>query len=100
MQLAAIIVSLVLTVIGVALLARAIGQFVRYFKLGQPVPAGSRTDNPYARSVTLVKEFLGHTRMNRWGIVGFAHWFVAIGFLRRPPPPPQASGRPFKPAWG
>src|SRR3954454_24713571 len=63
MQLAAIIVSLVLTVVGVALLARAIGQFVRYFKLGQPVPAGSRTDNPYQRSVTLVKEFLGHTRM-------------------------------------
>ena len=81
MQLAAIIVSLVLTVVGVALLARAIGQFVRYFKLGQPVPAGTRTDNPYARSVTLVREFLGHTRMNRWGIVGFAHWFVAIGFF-------------------
>ena len=63
MQLAAIIVSLVLTVVGVALIARAVGQFVRYFKLGQPVPAGTRTDNPYQRSVTLVKEFLGHTRM-------------------------------------
>lgn len=55
MQLAAIIVSLVLTVVGVALLARAIGQFVRYFKLGQPLPAGARTDNPYQRSVTLVR---------------------------------------------
>lgn len=41
MQLAAIIVSLVLTVVGVALLARAIGQFVRYFKLGQPVPGST-----------------------------------------------------------
>src|SRR3954453_16542131 len=100
MQLAAIIVSLVLTVVGVALLARAIGQFVRYFKLGQPVPAGSRTDNPYARSVTLVKEFLGHTRMNRWGIVGFAHWFVAIGFLTLPPTLAQAFGQLFKADWG
>ena len=96
MQLAAIIVSLVLTVVGVALLARAIGQFVRYFKLGQPVPAGSRTDNPYARSVTLVREFLGHTRMNRWGIVGFAHWFVAIGFLTLPPTIVNAYGQLFQ----
>ncbi|MDQ0992015.1 heterodisulfide reductase-related iron-sulfur binding cluster [Streptomyces sp. V3I7] len=99
MQLAAIIVSLVLTVVGVALLARAIGQFVRYFKLGQPVPAGSRTDDPYQRSVTLVKEFLGHTRMNRWGIVGFAHWFVAIGFLTLPPTLAQAFGQLFKADW-
>ncbi|MCL8015236.1 (Fe-S)-binding protein [Streptomyces sp. AS02] len=99
MQLAAIIVSLVLTVVGVALLARAIGQFVRYFKLGQPVPAGSRADNPYARSVTLVREFLGHTRMNRWGIVGFAHWFVAVGFLTLPPTIITAYGQLFEADW-
>ncbi|MGW2562013.1 (Fe-S)-binding protein [Streptomyces sp. NPDC001514] len=99
MQLAAIIVSLVLTVVGVALLARAIGQFVRYFKLGQPVPAGTRTDNPYQRSVTLVKEFLGHTRMNRWGIVGVAHWFVAIGFLTLPPTIITAYGQLFEADW-
>ncbi|MFF8451779.1 Fe-S oxidoreductase, partial [Streptomyces leeuwenhoekii] len=99
MQLAAIIVSLVLTVVGVALLARAIGQFVRYFRLGQPVPAGTRTDNPYQRSVTLVREFLGHTRMNRWGIVGIAHWFVAIGFLTLPPTIVTAYGQLFQADW-
>ncbi|MEV8594513.1 Fe-S oxidoreductase, partial [Streptomyces sp. NPDC052012] len=99
MQLAAIIVSLVLTVVGVALLARAIGQFVRYFRLGQPVPAGTRTDNPYQRSVTLVREFLGHTRMNRWGIVGVAHWFVAIGFLTLPPTIVTAYGQLFEADW-
>ncbi|MFD6708248.1 (Fe-S)-binding protein, partial [Streptomyces roseolus] len=99
MQLAAIIVSLTLTVVGVALLARAIGQFVRYFKLGQPVPAGTRTDNPYQRSVTLVREFLGHTRMNRWGIVGFAHWFVAVGFLTLPPTIVTAYGQLFQADW-
>ncbi|MEU5280346.1 Fe-S oxidoreductase, partial [Streptomyces asoensis] len=99
MQLAAIIVSLLLTAVGVALIARAIGQFVRYFKLGQPLPAGARTDNPYARSVTLVREFLGHTRMNRWGIVGFAHWFVAIGFLTLPPTLAQAFGQLFQADW-
>ncbi|MFV0128693.1 (Fe-S)-binding protein [Streptomyces sp. HMX112] len=99
MQLAAIIVSLTLTVVGVALLARAIGQFVRHFKLGQPVPAGTRTDNPYQRSVTLVREFLGHTRMNRWGIIGIAHWFVAVGFLTLPPTIITAYGQLFQADW-
>ncbi|MET8247291.1 (Fe-S)-binding protein [Streptomyces sp. NPDC005202] len=81
MQLAAIIVSLVLAVVGVALFARAIGQIYRFVRLGQNVPAGTRTDNPKQRTLTVVKEFLGHTRMNRWGIVGVAHWFVAVGFF-------------------
>ncbi|MGW7006901.1 (Fe-S)-binding protein [Streptomyces sp. NPDC054933] len=81
MQLAAIVVSLVLAAVGVALFARAIGQIYRYVRLGQPVPAGTRTDDPKQRTITVVKEFLGHTRMNRWGIVGVAHWFVAVGFF-------------------
>ncbi|MFE3017124.1 heterodisulfide reductase-related iron-sulfur binding cluster [Streptomyces sp. NPDC059256] len=99
MQLAAIIVSLVLTVVGVALIARAVAQIYHFVKLGQPVPAGSRTDNPRGRTITLAKEFLGHTRMNRWGIVGFAHWFVAIGFLTLPPTLAQAYGQLFQADW-
>ncbi|PKV86604.1 (Fe-S)-binding protein [Streptomyces sp. TLI_146] len=81
MQLAAIIVSLVLIAVGVALFGRAVWQIYRFVRLGQPVPAGTRTDEPVQRTVTVVKEFLGHTRMNRWGIVGVAHWFVAVGFF-------------------
>ncbi|MFE3825913.1 (Fe-S)-binding protein [Streptomyces sp. NPDC059092] len=81
MQLAAIIVSLVLTVVGVALIGRAVAQIYRFVRLGRPVPEGSRTDDPKQRSLTLAKEFVGHTRMNRWGVVGVAHWFVAVGFL-------------------
>ncbi|MFF9050888.1 (Fe-S)-binding protein [Streptomyces erythrochromogenes] len=99
MQLAAIIVSLVLTVVGVALLARAVAQIYHFVKIGQPVPAGSRTDDPKARTLTLVREFLGHSRMNRWGIVGFAHWFVAIGFLTLPPTLAQAYGQLFQADW-
>ncbi|WP_439678416.1 (Fe-S)-binding protein [Embleya sp. MST-111070] len=95
MQLVAIGVSLILTSVGVLLLARAVVRFVRFFRLGQSVPRGSRTDDPYRRSVTLVREFLGHTRMNRWGVVGFAHWFVAIGFLTLPPTLAQAYGQLF-----
>lgn len=37
--------------------------------------------------------------MNRWGIVGFAHWFVAIGFLTLPPTLLQAYGQLFKADW-
>ncbi|MFD8544277.1 (Fe-S)-binding protein, partial [Streptomyces sp. NPDC059649] len=81
MQLAAILVSLALTAVGVALIGRAVAHIVRFVRLGTPVPAGSRTDAPKQRSLTLAKEFVGHTRMNRWGIVGIAHWFVAVGFL-------------------
>ncbi|WP_328872747.1 (Fe-S)-binding protein [Streptomyces sp. NBC_00287] len=80
MQLAAIIVSMVLMAVGVALFGRAILQIVRFMMLGQPLPAGARTNDPVLRTITVAKEFLGHTRMNRWGIVGIAHWFVAIGF--------------------
>ncbi|WP_043667221.1 (Fe-S)-binding protein [Streptomyces xylophagus] len=81
MQLAAIIVSLVLIVVGVALFARAVLQIYTFMRLGQNVPAGTRTDEPVQRTVTVAKEFLGHTRMNRWGVVGVAHWFVAVGFF-------------------
>ncbi|MBD3931846.1 Fe-S oxidoreductase, partial [Streptomyces chumphonensis] len=99
MQLAAIVVSLALSVVGIALLARAVAQFVRFFKLGQPAPAGSRANDPWQRSVTLVREFLGHTRMNKWGVVGVAHWFVAIGFLTLPPTIIAAYGQLFVPDW-
>ncbi|MEU6996517.1 (Fe-S)-binding protein, partial [Streptomyces sp. NPDC046465] len=99
MQLAAIIVSLVLIAVGVALFSRAIVQIYRFVRLGQPVPAGLRTDNPWQRALTVVKEFLGHTRMNRWGIVGFAHWFVAVGFFTLLLTIVNAVGQLFRADW-
>ncbi|MEU1623835.1 (Fe-S)-binding protein [Streptomyces sp. NPDC020096] len=99
MQLAAIVVSLVLAAVGVALFARAIGQIYRYVRLGQPVPAGTRTDDPKQRTITVAKEFLGHTRMNRWGIVGVAHWFVAVGFFTLVLTIVNAFGQLFQADW-
>ncbi|MDT3397761.1 (Fe-S)-binding protein [Streptomyces sp. B1866] len=99
MQLAAIIVSLVFTAVGAALFGRAIAQIFRFIMLGQPVPAGSRTDEPVQRTVTLAKEFVGHTRMNRWGIVGVAHWFVAVGFLTLILTLANAIGQLFEADW-
>ncbi|MCC3777992.1 (Fe-S)-binding protein [Streptomyces sp. UNOB3_S3] len=99
MQLAAIIVSLVLIAVGVALFGRALFQIYRFVRLGQPVPAGSRTDEPVQRTVTVAKEFLGHTRMNKWGVVGVAHWFVAVGFFSLLLTIVNAIGQLFKADW-
>ncbi|MEU3030931.1 (Fe-S)-binding protein [Streptomyces incarnatus] len=99
MQLAAIIVSLVLIVVGVALFGRALLQIFHFMRLGQPVPAGTRTNDPTQRTITVAKEFLGHTRMNRWGIVGVAHWFVAVGFFSLLLTIVNAIGQLFKADW-
>ncbi|MFD6709872.1 (Fe-S)-binding protein, partial [Streptomyces roseolus] len=99
MQLAAIIVSLPPAVIGIVLFVRAVARIYRVVRLGQPVPVGTRTNNPYQRSVTLVREFLGHTRLNRWGIVGFAHWFVAVGFFALLLTIVNAFGQLFRTDW-
>ena len=79
MQLAAIIIALVITAVGLALAARTAAYLYRYVRLGQP--DGTRTGQWKQRTITLAKEFLGHTRLARWKFVGEAHWFVAIGFF-------------------
>ncbi|MBB1256869.1 (Fe-S)-binding protein [Streptomyces alkaliterrae] len=99
MQLVAIVVTLTLSVVGVALLARAVAEIWRFVKLGQPIPAGTRTNDWKLRTATLIREFLGHTRMNRWAVVGVAHWFVAIGFLTLPPTLVNAYGQLFEADW-
>jgi Fe-S oxidoreductase len=99
MQLAAIIVSLVLTAVGVALVSLAVAQIYRVVRTGQPVPEGSRTDDPWSRTKTLAREFVGHTRMNAWGIIGVAHWFVAVGFLTLGLTIVNAYGQLFRADW-
>ncbi|MDT0344977.1 (Fe-S)-binding protein [Streptomyces litchfieldiae] len=99
MQLAAIVVTLVLTAVAIALFGRATLHLVRFLRLGQPVPEGLRTDDPRQRTLTVVREFLGHTRMNRWGVAGVAHWFVAIGFFTLALTIVQAFGQLFQADW-
>jgi ferredoxin len=78
LQIAVIVVSLAMTVAGVALLARAVNEFVRVIRLGEP--DRSRFGDPVGRTRTLVVEFLGHTRMARLPLVAVAHWFTMVGF--------------------
>ncbi|MBB1242740.1 (Fe-S)-binding protein [Streptomyces durbertensis] len=99
MQLAAIIVSLTLSAAGLALAGHAIAHFIRFFRLGAPTPAGTRTSDPIDRTLTVAREFLGHTRMNRWAVIGVAHWFVAIAFLSLPPTIAHAYGQLFQADW-
>ncbi len=77
MQIVAIVVSLAIAAVGTTLFVRAIAAMVAVLRTGTPT---SRTDNPVGRSLTLVKESLGHTRMLQWTWVGGAHWFVMTGF--------------------
>jgi Fe-S oxidoreductase len=80
MQVVAIVVSLAITLVGCALLARVVKFQYDLVNVGQPAPG--RTDSPAERTKTLFREFLGHTRLarptKRW--IGAAHWTVMVSF--------------------
>ena len=75
----AIALCLVIPTIGWALLARQVGRFAKLYQLGEP--DHSRTNEPGTRTLTLAREFLGHTRMKRLPVVAVAHWFTALSFF-------------------
>jgi hypothetical protein len=60
MQLAAIIISLGIALVGLALFGRVIQRMYKLITAGQPAPG--RSGNPAARTANLVKEFGAHTR--------------------------------------
>ena len=78
-QTVAIVVSLALTAVAVYYVVTTVRRMVGVMKLGQP--AVGRTDEPMRRTVTMVKETFGHTRMLQWHWVGIMHWFVYLAFL-------------------
>ena len=78
MQILAIVVSLAVAAVGVALFVQAIRSIIATVQVGQPTVG--RTDAPAARSLTMVRETLGHTRMLQWTKVGIGHWFIMVGF--------------------
>ncbi|WP_252975269.1 heterodisulfide reductase-related iron-sulfur binding cluster [Janibacter melonis] len=78
LEIVALVIGLTVTVVGWAMLARAVRHFVSTFKLGQP--DSSRTDRPAVRTTTLFREFLGHTRMARLPVVAIAHWVTMLSF--------------------
>jgi Fe-S oxidoreductase len=77
-QVVAIVVSLAITAVAVALFVRAIRQILAVVRSGQPTLG--RTDRKAARWATMLRETLGHTRMLQWSLIGTMHWFVFVGF--------------------
>jgi hypothetical protein len=77
-KIAAIVVALAVSVVGVVLFIRAVASIVRVVRLGRPAPG--RGDHPGQRWRRMLVETLGHTRMLQWAKVGAAHWFVFIAF--------------------
>ncbi|HET7477555.1 MAG TPA: (Fe-S)-binding protein [Dermatophilaceae bacterium] len=78
LQTTAAVVCLAVTVVAVAQFGQTVARMVAGFRRGQPEP--TRTGNPGARTLTLLREFLGHTRMSRLPVVAAAHWFVMVSF--------------------
>ena len=77
-RITAIVLAVAVTLVGVALLAGAVGTIVSVLRLGNP--DRTRAGEPGARTSTLLREFLGHTRMARLPAVAAAHWFVMVSF--------------------
>ena len=71
-------IAVVFILVGFGMLGRASVQMYAHVRLGASDPF--RAGPVLPRLVTLVKEFLGHTRMLKWGWQGAAHWFVMVGF--------------------
>ena len=78
MQIFAIVVSLAIAAVGIALFVQAIRSIIATIRIGQPT--AGRTDHKAARWTNMLKETLGHTRMLQWTAMGVGHWFVFIGF--------------------
>jgi Fe-S oxidoreductase len=78
MQIFAIVVSLAISVVAVALFVKAVRHMIAVMRIGQP--AANRADAPARRTATMAKETLAHTRMLQWTAVGIGHWFIFVGF--------------------
>src|SRR5687768_5480588 len=79
MQIFAIVVSLAITVVAIALTTRAVRAMLAVIRQGQPAPG--RADQPVARLATMLKETVLHTRMLQWTWVGILHWFAFAAFI-------------------
>ncbi|WP_110181130.1 (Fe-S)-binding protein [Nocardioides solisilvae] len=79
LQTIAIVVSLALTAVAIAMLVPAVRKMLGVIRTGQPAPG--RTGNPGGRTVTMLKETFLHTRMLQWTWIGIMHWFVYFAFL-------------------
>lgn len=77
LQIVCAVIALGISVVGIALLVRAVRRILATLRVGAPEDRGDRKG---LRTRTLLREFLGHTRMSRIRIVSAAHWVTMVGF--------------------
>ena len=73
-----VVIAYGITVFALILLAIRTRQLLGIYKKGQPDP--TRSNDRAQRLRMAAKEIIGHTKMFNFTVVGFAHWFVMIGF--------------------
>jgi len=67
------------TVVALVLLAVRAKALIGIYKKGQPDP--TRGNDKSQRLRMAAREIFGHTKMFNFTVVGFAHWFVMVGFV-------------------
>ncbi|MEU6137701.1 (Fe-S)-binding protein [Nocardioides sp. NPDC047086] len=78
LQIITIVVCLATTVAAVYLTTKAVRSMLAVIRIGTPI---SRVDQPLARTLTMLKETVLHTRMLQWTWVGILHWFAFAAFI-------------------
>ncbi|GHJ46597.1 Fe-S oxidoreductase [Catellatospora sp. TT07R-123] len=78
-QIVATALAFAVTAVAVVLVVRAVRQILAVIRLGQPDP--TRSNARGQRTVTMLRETFGHTKMLTWSVVGAAHWVVMISFI-------------------
>ena len=75
------VIGFVLSLPAWAMFARGAWRLVNFVRQGQPLPKGSRTNQPGRRLWRVVEETFGHTHFRGRPLVNIAHWLVMVGFL-------------------
>ncbi len=79
MNLTFAVIAYGITVVALALMVVRTRQLIGIYKKGQPDP--TRSNDRGKRLRMAVGEIFGHTKMLNFTVVGFAHWFVMVGFV-------------------
>lgn len=90
--------AVAISVVAWSMFVVTVTRMVRTIRLGQP---DSTRNGPFAaRLTTMLKEIVGHTKMNKRRGVGPWHWLVMWGFLIGSAALFEAYGEVFVPHWG
>ncbi len=79
MNLTLVVIAYGITLVALALMGVRTRQLIGLYKKGQADP--TRSNDRGKRLRMAFGEILGHTKMFNFTVVGFAHWFVMIGFV-------------------